>query len=1112
MSKLARRISALSPEQRALLEKKLQRQTLNSLRAQTIQRRNSGDQCPLSFDQEQLWYMEQRHPGSNAFNLSTSYLITGPVSIEALERAFDEIMRRHEVLRTTFPTKDELPYQHIAAVGQMELRKVDLRELPAAEREAKLEGLMAKAGREPFDLARGPLFRALLVRLDDEVHRLCLTLHHIIMDRWSFSLLWRELMMLYNAFAQGKPSPLAELPIQFADFAIWQRNLMQGKPLETKLEYWRKQLAGASSVLELPTDRPRPLVQSFRGRRHYSVQSTELWSKLKNLCQQENVTLFIALLAAYYAFLQRYTGQEDINVGSPFSNRNRVETESLIGLLLNLVVLRVDLSGNPTFSELLQRVREVAVGAYDNNDLPFSKLVEELQPARDSSRNPFFQVTFVFVDMQDPTGEQREVSIKQVGFEVGSSRFDLMLGVRDRAADPTLILEYNPDLFDDATAARMLRHFETMLEAIVADPAQRISELPLLTREEEARLLGRPDEGVSIDPSATVHQLFSRQAALSPLSSALISQHQLLSFSQLDSRSNQLAHRLLRLSISRGSVVALLFHRSADMLVALLATLKAGAAFLPLDAALPARRLRFMLDDSAAAAVLTHHGLASRLEAVDLPIIDLEAEAQVIEEESSEAVAEQGLCGSDLAYVIYTSGSTGEPKGVEVEHGSVVALHEALRRDIYAGVEGERKGEEGRVLRVSMNAPLYFDSSVKQWLQLLSGHTLVIIPKEVRRDPAALLSHLREQRVDVLDSTPSLLRLLLDEAEAGAKAGGAQLPRVVLSGGEAIDEQLWRRLAGLRTTTVYNLYGPTECTVDSTVALVSGEGERPVIGRAVAGAQLLVLDREGRVVPKGVVGELYIGGRGVGRGYRRRGGETAERFVVHPWGRGGERLYRTGDKVRWSRRGELEYVGRADRQVKVRGQRVELGEVEAVLARLTGVRSCVAQLREDVPGEKRLVAYLVLETDYAPALKDWRQQLGESLPAYLLPNTFVVLDELPLTANGKIDYRALPMPEKVALRSKEYVAPRTPVEEAIAEIWTMLLNKEQVGVEDNFFESGGHSLLVIQLIARVRSTFQVKLRLRSVLQRPTVAAMAQQVEELLAESRQLPEQQAQTAA
>nr|QEO73754.1 condensation domain-containing protein [uncultured bacterium] len=656
MSNLARRISALSPEQRAMLEKKLGRQKLGSLRPQIIQRRNPDEPCPLSFDQEQLWYTEQRYPGTNAFNLGSSYLITGPVSVEALELTFAEMIKRHEVLRTTFPTKNDLPYQHIAAEGKMDLRKVDLRGLPEAEREAELELLVAKAGREPFDLARGPLFRALLVRLDEEVYRLSLTLHHIIMDRVSFSLLWRELMVLYNALAEGKPSPLPELPIQFADFAVWQRNLLQGETLAAKLEYWKKQLAGASSVLELPTDRPRPAVQSFRGRRYYSVQSAELWSKLKALCHEENVTLFIALLSAFYAFLHRYTGQEDINVGSPFSNRNSVETESLIGLLLNPVVLRGDLSGNPTFGELLGRVRETAVGAYDNNDLPFGKLVEELQPARDSSRNPLFQVTFVFVDMHDSTGDQGgEVGIKQVDFEVGSSRFDLMLGVRDRAADPTLILEYNPDLFEGATAARMLRQFETMLEAIVSDPSRRISQLPLMTEEEESRLLARPDEGVYAESDVTMHSLFSRQAALTPDADAVVCGEEHLSFADLDAHSDQLAARLRRLGVRPGSVVALLFERSTEMVVALLGALKAGAAYLPLDPSQPAARLRFMLEDSGAHALLTHRGLAGRVGDATLPTVELDGDASPLEGEGDGAAPPSGVTGGDRAYVIYTS-------------------------------------------------------------------------------------------------------------------------------------------------------------------------------------------------------------------------------------------------------------------------------------------------------------------------------------------------------------------------------------------------------------------------------------------------------------------------
>ena len=1057
MNNLAERISALSPEQRALLEKQIQAKRLKSLAAlQTITPRRQDDSCPLSLEQEHLWFLSQLEPNSFAYNLGHSHRLVGSLNPAALEQCFNEVIRRHEALRTRFVSTDGRPRQVIAPSLKLALPATDLTNIAETERDAHLQGLITKYSQTPFDLSTGPMIRAALFKLSDSEHRLFMSLHHIVTDRWSFALLWRELMFLYDAFSKGLPSPLPELPIQFPDFALWQREWLEGGVLEKQLSYWKKQLADASFVLDLPTDRPRPANQTFIGKRQYRVQNKELWSKLKALCHQENTTLFMMLLAAYYVLLYRYTGQRDICIGTPYANRNRVETEGIIGYLLNMIVLRMEMSGDPTFRELLRRVREMSMEAYANNELPFTKLIEELQPERDLSRNPIFQVTFVFVDFPEPVVNLPDLKLKQVDLDMGSSITDLMLGIRDQS-EPMLIFEYNVDLFDHATITRMMIHYETLLESIVNDPLQRLSALSIIPNEERIKLLEEWNETSRAYPrERCVHELFELQVERTPDAIAVKCEDQRLSYAELNARANQLARELRACGVGPEVLVGILMERSIEMVVAILGILKAGGGYVPLDPSYPEERLAFIIRDAGLSVVLTRQDLAE------------------IAGHSSENLTNL-VSADNIAYVIYTSGSTGQPKGVQISQRSLTNCLSSIQRE--PGLSANDV-----VLAVTN---LSFDiATLELLLPLISGARLVIGSRALAVDGEQLAVKLEEAEVTMMQATPATWRLLIDSGWQGREG------LKVLSGGEALVSQLADALA-TRTSAVWNGYGPSETTIYSTITKVAQGAV--TIGRGIANTQVYVLDAQQTVSPIGCAGELYIGGEGLGRGYLRRPELTAEKFIPNPFSsEAGARMYRTGDQVRFLPDGTLEFLGRFDQQVKLRGYRIELGEIEAVLEQHEAVKACVVLAREDVAGDKRLVAYVVADRQ---SVEEWRQHLKQKLPDYMVPSSFVVLDRLPLTPNGKVDRRALPAPDQSALtQAKQFVSPRTPVQEILADIWREILRVKEVGIHDSFFELGGHSLLGTQVISRVRDAFQIELPLRRLFEAPTINQLAACVE------------------
>jgi amino acid adenylation domain-containing protein len=1036
---------------------------------------------PLSYAQERLWFLDQLGVGS-AYNIPAALRLEGALDIAALERSIGEALRRHESLRTRFEAAEGRAIQVIEAPGEFRLEVVDLSDLEEAARQGQARRLAQEDAARPFDLAAGALFRAKLVRLSATEHVALVNMHHIVSDGWSLGVLIREVGTLYGAYVAGLPSPLAELPVQYADYTLWQRGWLAGERLEQQVAYWKEQLAGAPAALELPTDRGRPAVQSFAGASYPFALSPELSSGLLELSRREGVTLYMVLVAAFSVLLGRYSGQRDIVVGSPIAGRRRHELEGLIGFFVNTLVLRTDLSGDPTFRDLLQRVKDMALGAYAHQDLPFEKLVKELQPVRDLSRPPLFQVVFALQNMAQETLELPALRLSPIGSGHVTTKFDLSLFVREVASRLQGYVEYATDLFDGSTIARLVGHFERLLAGIVADPSLRLSELPRLGEAERHRLLVEWNATAAEYPrDKCLHELFAAQAAKTPAAIAVVYEDQQFSYRELDRRSNQLAHHLRGLGVGPEVVVGLCVERSLEMVVGLLGILKAGGAYLPLDPGYPQERLAYMLCDAHVPVLVTQGALVARLPVHEAQMVQLDADCGEIAAQPDVAPA-SGAQPDNLAYVIYTSGSTGKPKGAMITHGGV------LNYLNYTSTKYDVIHRHSAIV----STPLSFDATVTSlFTPLMNGQAVCLLPKEDKLE--ALASMLaQEGKSWLLKLTPAHLEALRQALPAPAIVKHAWS---MVIGGEALVADTvrpWREHARL-----FNEYGPTETVVGCAVYEINAEtpwtGAIP-IGRPISNTRVYVLDGSLEAVPIGVAGELFIGGAGLARGYLGRADLTAERFVPHPYGEG-ERLYRTGDLVRYLADGNLEFLGRIDHQVKVRGYRIELGEIEAGLLSHAGVAQAVVVAREDEPGDKRLVAYVVGSGTTAPDVSALRSHLQARLPEYMAPSSFVVLDALPLTPNGKVDRRALPALEVgEGLARQGYVAPRTPAEEVLCGLWCEVLKVDRVGIHDNFFALGGHSLVAMQLILRVRREFDVGIEVRVLFDAAaTVADMASHI-------------------
>ncbi|MBD2128005.1 non-ribosomal peptide synthetase [Microcoleus sp. ZQ-A2] len=1084
--------TALSADELELLDFLLEDEDIEVSVTQTISRRENLEEAPLSFAQARLWFLDQLEPGSSAYNIPAAVRLVGVLNGAVLEQSLNAIIQRHEILRTRFVLVDEQPVQVITPTLTVTLPVVDLQQL--TDPEAEIQRLAAQEAEQPFDLTKEPLLRVTLLKLGETEHILLFTIHHIIFDAWSREVLIRELATLYESFSRGQSALLPELPIQYADFAYWQRQWLQGEVLEQQLTYWKQHLGGNLPVLQLPSDRlrrcplgnrARPPVQTFRGATQEFEVTAPLTEKLKQLGQSEGVTLFMTLLAAFETLLYRYTNQEDICVGAPISNRNRSEIEPLIGFFLNTLVLRTDLSGNPPFQELLARVRQVALDAYTHQDLPFEVLVEALQPERSLSHTPLFQVMFILQTAPLEPLELPGVTLTPLKMPGVTAKFDLTLYLRETEQGLTGAFEYSTDLFDEATIARMVEHFQSLLEGIVANPAQRLSELPLLTEAEQYQLLLEWNNTHSEYPQdQCIHQLFAAQVERTPDAVAVVFEDEHLTYRQLNERANQLAHYLQQLGVWPEVLVGICVERSLEMVVGLLGILKAGGAYVPLDPAYPPDRLAFMLEDAQVSVLLTQENLVAALPKHQAKVVCLDTCWEGISQASDDSCTNTAT-PENLAYIIYTSGSTGKPKGVQIPHSALVNFLTAMR---------QTTGLNERDILLSVTTLSFDIAALELYLPLIVGACTVIVSREVAADGTQLLKRLCSTKGTIMQATPATWRLLL-------AAGWQQnYPLKILCGGEALSRELANQLLE-QGTEVWNLYGPTETTVWSAAYKVESQEGIVAIGRPIANTEFYVLDSHQQLVPVGVPGELYIGGAGLARGYLNRVELTAEKFITveHLGGEDAHptRLYKTGDLVRYRPDGTLEYLGRIDDQVKVRGFRIELGEVEAALSQHPAVRETAIALREHEPGNSSLVAYAVLHPEQTLTITELRQFLEAKLPKYMVPSVLVLLEALPLTPNGKVNRRALPAPDWSQRNSEQaYTAPHTPVEQVIADIWGEVLGVQQVGIDDNFFELGGHSLSATQLISRLRNVFQLELPLRHIFEYPTVASLGKAIAKL----------------
>ncbi len=1071
----------LSDAKRALLEKYMQgNRSQSTILTPSLPRRTTDGNAPLSYGQQQLWLLDQLVPDAPVYNECVTIHLPGTLNVVALERSLNEFIRRHEIWRTSFQVVDGEPVQVVHPPFSLQLHTIDLRHLPGVEREAEAVRIVLEKASVPFDLSTIPLLRPTLIRFDNEEYRLFLTLHHIIFDGVAiYQVFPPELRTLYEAFVAGKPSPLPELPIQYSDYAQWQREYIQGDAIAKQLAYWKQQLAEAPTSLELPIDHPRPPLDTHRGSMRPFALSRQLTDALKTLSNKESVTLYMVMVAAFQTLLYRYTGQEDMLLGTVTAGRKHAEVQKMMGFFLNTLVLRTDISGNPTFHALLPRVREVVLEALANPDVPFEYLVKELQPERNLGQNPLFQALITLEPPLPilPSGW----TLTQMDVRVGTAKFDLYLELDDRPEGLIGRFMYNTDLFDEATIERMTGHWQALLAAIVDDPGLHISDLPILTPQEQRQILVEWNATQTSYPdNKYVHSLFEEQVQQQPEAIALIFENQCMTYMELNQRANQLAHYLRRLGVSPETLVGLCMHRSFDLVVALLGIMKAGGAYVPLDPNFPKERLAFMLEDMQAPLIITQQELVAFLPttptATKLLCLDT-AREQIADEESTNPVC--NVSPDNMIYTIYTSGSTGRPKGV-------MNTHRGLFNRLYWMMQEYQLTATDRVLQ---KTPFTFDVSFwEMFWPLLTGATLVVAKPGGHQDASYIAALIAEHSITTAHFVPSMLQMFLQEPNL--ESSTKSLKQVICSG-EALPFELQEKFFAHIDAELYNLYGPTEASIEVTYWRCQRESQQRIvpIGHPIANTQMYLLDSSMRPVPIGVSGELYIGGVGVARGYLNRVELTQERFVADPFStQPNARLYRTGDLARYRPDGAIEYLGRIDHQVKIRGLRIELGEIETILLQHPAVRDAVLVAREDNPGDQRLIAYVIPTSSQSSlAIEPLRAYLKEQLPAYMVPSSFVSLDTFPLLSNGKIHRQALPAPSSVrSIDEGNFVAPTQVMHYQLLSIWEELLQVRPIGIQDNFFDLGGHSLLAVRLVARIEQMCGKRLSLAMLFAGPTI--------------------------
>lgn len=1035
------------------------------------------EQFPLSFAQQRLWFLYQYEPENTAYSIVNVNVLAGTLDIAILEKSIGQILDRHSVLNAVF-TEDEhhQPVQHIPAPVPFHLPVIDLQDLPLEQREEAARDLIAKESQTPLDLLRGPLFRAVLYRVQPRQHFLLVLMHHIVSDGWSMRIFFRELQILYEANHSQKNPPLLEIPVQYADYALWQRQSYLPDARHTALDYWREKLKGPLPILELPGDRPRPPAVTYNGATLRSDLPQELLQRVGQICSQYEVTPFMFLLAAFKVLLHRYTRLEDIIVGTPVANRSQVEVENLIGFFVNTLALRTDLSGNPSFIDLLKRVKETSLEAFTYQDLPFEMVVEAVNPDRDPSHNPIFQVMFIVQNTPRKSIPDRpqDLTFQQMWFDPRTAKFDLTLEIYDNQDGVFYDFEYNTDLFDPGTIQRMLGHYRALIEGVCDDPQQPISQLTLLTAEERQQILVEWNNTYREYPrTKTVQSLVEAQVDRTPQRTAVRDEHGEISFAELDARANQLAHYLRQQGVQPDTLVGLSLPRTAEMVVAMLGILKAGGAYLPLDPNYPPDRLAYMLENAAAPLVITHSSLAARFTAKQARVICLDSDASVISAQPS-ARFDGGSGPENLAYVIYTSGSTGRPKGVQVLQKGVVNLLTSMQRDLAPTPED---------VFLSVTTLSFDIAEMEIYLPLISSALLVLAPNAAAADGTLLRKTLEQSGATFFQATPATLRLLV----ASGWQGGKDFK--ILSGGEALAPDLAASLLD-RCGALWNGYGPTETSIYSTLCQISPGESLITIGRPIANTQVYLLDANRQPVPAGVPGELYIGGEGVSRGYRNAPQLTTERFIQNPFSTQPDTLYRTGDLVRYLPDGRIDYMGRNDDQVKINGVRIELGEITAALLQHPGVKAAVVVGRKDPAGQSYLAAYVVSQPGETLTTGDLRTYLSGKLPTSMVPARFVFLAQLPLSPNGKVDRKALPEAAAESAQPDIEPQPLNLIEAKLIQIWRKLLNVERVRIEDDFFTLGGHSMLAVRLFIQIKEVFGVNLPLISIFRGSTVQYLA----------------------